>query len=231
MKEYRIRSFSDFRAALMECGFTMAGNAHGIFTLLPWGWDEDAPYPTPVRWHTDDPETDPWEWRIRLLEEYHDVAYGKVFFGVAGFITREWYPYFLACRREGADFADIYAEGKLTRTAKTVYETVAREGKVASHALRNFTELPKEDAGKIDRAVTELQRQMFLTICGRTRKVNKYGEEYGWNSTVFCTVEDFWGGDVAMDISPEDAERKITARIRELNPDARDADIRRFIYG
>ncbi len=33
---------------------------------------------------------------------------------------------------------------------------------------------------------------LFITMTGRKQKKNKYGIEYGWNSTVFTTVENFW---------------------------------------
>ncbi len=64
----------------------------GVFTL------SDA-FGESIAWHTEDPETDPWEWRIRVLDEYTDIAYGKLFFRKSGYITKEWYPYFLAVRR------------------------------------------------------------------------------------------------------------------------------------
>ena len=65
-----IRSFSDFTSALLSAGFSIGGgNGEGIFSVIPSSWGEAAPYETPVRWHTGDPETDPWEWRMRVLNE------------------------------------------------------------------------------------------------------------------------------------------------------------------
>ncbi len=43
----------------------------------------------PVKWHCGDQEVDPWEWRMRVLEERTDIAYSKVFRGTSGFITVE----------------------------------------------------------------------------------------------------------------------------------------------
>lgn len=54
------------------------GNAKGVFALIPFDWREEPPG-CPVRWHTGDADTDPWEWRMRVLEERDDVAYAKVF--------------------------------------------------------------------------------------------------------------------------------------------------------
>lgn len=63
-----IRGFSDFVSALLSAGFSLGGgNGDGIFSVVSWAWDEAAPYDSPVRWHTGDPETDPWEWRVRVI--------------------------------------------------------------------------------------------------------------------------------------------------------------------
>lgn len=83
-----IRGFGDFRAALLRAGFAVGGeNDEGIFSLRPY-MDPSLQY------HTGDPETDPWLWRVRVLED-RALAGGKVFFGKAGWISREWYPLFL----------------------------------------------------------------------------------------------------------------------------------------
>ena len=96
----QILNYAGFVEALLQAGFSMGGgNDEGIFALIPWNWEETPPYPTPVRWHTGDAETDPWEWRMRVLDERTDVSYSKVFFKKNGFITRDWAPYFLSARR------------------------------------------------------------------------------------------------------------------------------------
>lgn len=55
--------------------------------------------------------------------------------------------------------------------------------------------ITKETSGQFDRALTNLQKNLFITMCGRRQKVSRTGEPYGWSSTVFTTVEDFWGRD------------------------------------
>ncbi len=53
-----IRGFGDFRAALLRAGFAVGGeNDEGIFSLRPY-MDPSLQY------HTGDPETDPWLWRV-----------------------------------------------------------------------------------------------------------------------------------------------------------------------
>ena len=66
-----ICNFQDFTAALRDAGMTMGGeNGEGVFTLCDR-------FGSNVAWHTGEPETDPWEWRIRVLNECSDIAYGK----------------------------------------------------------------------------------------------------------------------------------------------------------
>ena len=96
-----IKSFDEFCDKLLESGFSMGGsNAKGIYAIIPFDWKSSIPG-CPIVWHTGEPDTDPWEWRMRVLEERDDIAYGKVFFGAGGYITKEWYPYFLTVRRQG----------------------------------------------------------------------------------------------------------------------------------
>lgn len=224
-----VNCFSEFCDELKKSGFSMGGgNAKGIYAIIPFDWKETLPG-CPVKWHTGDAETDPWEWRMRVLEERKDIAYGKVFFGASGYITKEWYPYFLAVRRQGMVFDEWYDEGKVSQLEKDIYEAICENGKVALHDLKTLCGITKETSSKFDKALTNLQKNLFITMCGRTQKLNKFGEPYGWNSTVFCTVEEFWGEDLSIDISMEDAYQKIHDRILELNPDAQEKVIKKFI--
>ena len=121
-----INNFSDFCNALLECGFSMGGgSAKGIYAIIPYDWKEQEFMDTPIKWHTGDAESDPWEWRMRVLEERDDIAYSKVFFRTSGFITKEWYPYFYAVRRKGETFEEAYESGTISQTAKRIYNIVA----------------------------------------------------------------------------------------------------------
>jgi len=79
----------------------------------------------------------------------------------------------------------------------------------------------------------ELQMGMFITMTGRKQKKNKYGIEYGWNSTVFTTAENFWAErDYMIPVQdPEESYEKIRAQILLLNPRAEEKNIRKFIRG
>lgn len=229
-----IRNYNDFVDALLAAGFSLAGNNDGIYAVVPWGWNDAPPYETPVSWHTGDPETDPWEWRIRVLDERDDIAYGKIFFKKSGFITKEWYPYFLAARRGGVSFEEAYEDGTISHFAKRIYESVAENGTLPLDGIKQVAGFSKEDKSGFDRALTELQMRMFLTVCGSRQKLSQKGEEYGWSSTVFCTTEAYFGENVfaqAAKISKDEAAEKIRTQILRLNPDAQDKKIKKFIFG
>jgi hypothetical protein len=230
-----LNNFDDFVAALLEAGFsTGSGHAEGVYAVVPFAWDEAPPFKTKVRWHTGDPETDPWEWRLRVLDERDDIAYAKVFFKKSGYITKKWYPYFLAARRKGMDFEEEYARGTISHNAKRIYEVVKDGGTLPLHEIKRLGGFSSEDKSRFDAAMIELQMKLYLTICGARQKVSLAGEEYGWRSTVFCTVEKFWGKEVlaqARKLSTQEATDKITEQIYRLNPEAELKKVKKFITG
>jgi hypothetical protein len=236
-----IKNYNDFIAALQNAGFSMGGgNSEGIYAIIPWGWNEQPPYETPIVWHTENPETDPWEWRMRVLNERKDIAYSKLFFKKSGFITKEWYPYFLAARRGGISFEEAYENGTISYSAKHIYDAVAANGTLPLHVIKEKAGFKKEDKSAFDRALTELQMRMFLTICGKQAMLSPMGSAScsptrpGWPSTVFCTTEHFFGEavfDEADKITATEAIEKIKSQIKKLNPIAEDKKIKKFILG
>lgn len=228
-----IRDFSDFCRELSESGFSMGGgNSKGIFALIDFDWTDQDWLDTPVRWHCGDPEIDPWEWRMRVLEERTDVAYAKVFFKTSGYITKDWYPCFYAVRRNGESFAEAYERGAVSAEAKRIYDIVS-SGEAALHEIKAQGGFGREDKARFDRSLVELQMGLFITMAGRQQKKNKYGMEYGWNSTVFTTVEHFWEarGFTIPELDPKESYEKLRRQILKLNPAAEEKTIRKFIMG
>lgn len=228
-----ISNFADFCQELQACGFSMGGgNAKGTFALIPYDWLGQEELNTPVKWHTGDPDTDPWEWRMRVLEERDDIAYAKVFFKTSGYITRAWYPHFYAVRRRGESFDEAYENGRMSHAAKRIY-TLLTDGAMPLHEIKVRGGFGKADKAMFDRALIELQMGMFITITGRRQKKNQYGLDYGWNSTVLCTVEDFWAErDLSLEaLDPQESYDMIRDQLLRLNPAAEEKTIRKFIMG
>ena len=225
-----VQNYEDFCAELLKSGFSLGGGSDkGIYAVVPFDWTQQ-PEGTAVRWHTGEPDTDPWEWRMRVLEERSDIAYAKVFFRGSGYITEEWYPYFLAARRKGMTFDEAWEAGLVSDLARRIFRAVEENGRVAMHDIKQLAGLSGESSAHIEKAMTDLQMGMFLTICGRQQKLDKFGNAYGWSSTVFCTVEEFWGKNFDIP-EPEEAAEKIRSRVLQLNPAAQERKIKKFIYG
>lgn len=225
-----VQNYEDFCAELLKSGFSLGGGSDkGIYAVVPFDWTQQ-PEGTAVRWHTGEPDTDPWEWRMRVLEERSDIAYAKVFFRGSGYITEEWYPYFLAARRKGMTFDEAWEAGLVSDLARRIFRAVEENGRVAMHEIKQLAGLSGESSAHIEKAMTDLQMGMFLTICGRQQKLDKFGNAYGWSSTVFCTPEEFWGKNFDIP-EPEEAAEKIRSRVLQLNPAAQERKIKKFIYG
>ena len=77
-----ISCYAEFYTELLEKGFSPAGSNGGVFSLC------DA-FDSEIVWYTGDPDRDPWQWRMRVLQEGMPIAYGKLFFGKAGYIAEE----------------------------------------------------------------------------------------------------------------------------------------------
>lgn len=224
-----IQNFDDFTAALLKAGFSVGGaNGEGIYSLCSEFGDR-------VVWHTEDPETDPWEWRMRVLNERDDIVYSKVFFNKSGYISKAWYPYFLACRRpKGKTFHDAYQGGTMSQYTKRIYDILADNERVPFHMLKQLGYFSKDENTRFEKALVELQMKLFITMSGRAKKTSLRGEEYGWSSTVFSTVEHFFDETVfaeSMKYSPQEAAEIISAQILRLNPLAEQRKISKFIFG
>jgi hypothetical protein len=219
-----IQCYEDFVRELLSAGFTSAGSGEKWYAL-------SAQYGEKIRWHTGDPDTDPWEWRMRILEERDDIAYAKVFFRKGGLISKEWYPYFLAARRDGLAFEDAYLDGVISYEEKRIYEVIRTEGRVPVHVLKRLGGFSGADSARFDRALISLQMRLFITICGRRYKNDA---QTGWSSTVFCTTEEFFGSEVfngAGEMDRQEAVEVISARIYQDSPEADRKKVQRFIMG
>ncbi|MEI6284913.1 MAG: hypothetical protein WCP79_00260 [Bacillota bacterium] len=221
-----IDSFTAFCEALRAAGFSLGShNNEGIFSLCNYFSDN-------LEEHSGDIEIDPWSWRIRGVTECDDMAYSKLFLNKGGWITREWYPYFLAVRREHKTFEVMQSDGLINELEYKIYDLVRDNAHMSLHDLKELAGIGKNQNTQFEKALTQQQMKMLVTISGQKFKLSQDGKEYGWPVTTFCTVEKFFGAEVleqSCAISKRDAVDKITAQILVLNPAANAKDIKRFI--
>jgi len=229
LKVDKYTTFDEFCVSLRVLGFlpgSFPWSDGGIFSVRDFVTDR-------VTWHNDDPETDPWLWRRRVLGDCSDIAYSKLFQNKTGYITREWYPLFLAARRRGRSLNDEYRDGKISQLTKRIYDLVAEYPALAVHDIKSMGNFSSEKKSKFDRALVELQMKMYITTCGEAQKLSKLGEPYGWAGAVFCTADGFFSGawEQSLEIAPELAAAKIAERIREIVPSATDKECAAIIGG
>lgn len=226
MKE--IHNYNDFVEDLYEVGMTMGGeNNEKVFSLCGYFGPE-------IEWHIEQQDVEPWEWRMRVLNEYEDIAYGKLFFNKSGYITREWFPYFYKIRRGNKDLYEEYEIGNISSEAKRIYDLLNEYKELPMHLIKERGGFTRDEKSRFDKAMTELQMKFYISMCGKARKVSKAGDEYGWSSTVFCMTDDFFTDNIAIEadkLSYEEAYSRIEEHIYSLNPEAVPARVRKFIVG
>ncbi len=176
-------------------------------------------------------EEDPWQWRAIAATE-GKVVYGKFFGKKAGFISKEWFPYFVSYRRDGYDFDTLYELGEASRKSKLLMDALDSREAVPSHVLKDTAGFGRNGEKGFDGAITNLMMQTYVVICGFERKLNRNGEEYGWPVADYCTAEEKFGREFVRSkyhLRKEEVLEKILEQMHKLYPDATDKEIRKEI--
>ena len=229
----RIRTWQELVNWINEIGFLpLFGNEVAGFS---------AEEHTSARyWWTGNRKEDPWEWR-EIIAASHEVAYGKFFGNKAGFISLDWLPYFVNCRRDGYDFDARYEDGLASRRAKKIMdfylgeadgEAIFKDDKILSTELKKMAGFGKEGEKNYPGVITGLQMQTYLVISDFQRRKNKRGEEYGMAVSIMLPPEAIWGYEkvtAAYSETPGDSWDRIFRHVKEINPRAKDEDVIRLI--
>ena len=109
----------------------------------------------PEYWWSGDIERDPWEWR-EIIAGTGRVAYGKFFDKKAGFISKEWFPYFANYRRDGYDFDALWDDEKASMKQKKIMDLFAEEN--ADAELYSF-EVIGEQTGRSGGRCSQICKQ------------------------------------------------------------------------
>jgi hypothetical protein len=182
-------------------------------------------------WWAGKAEEDPWEWRQVIAEE-QNVAYGKLFCNKAGFISREWYPYFAAYRREGYDFDSRYEDGLASHRTKLIIDVLSKSASLPSNEIKAAAGFGKEGEKGFDGAMSQLQMQTYITVNGFRRKCNKKQEEYGWSVAYYTLSENLFGAQhvrSAYHMGAAEAKSKIISQIKLKYPEATEKEIEKVI--
>lgn len=223
---YRIRSWQELINWVNEVGFLP------LFKSEIDGFSAEE-HVSPLFWWTGDPEQDPWVWR-ELIAKSGQVAYGKFFNRKAGFISKEWFPYFANYRRDGYDFDARWEDELASLRSKKLMDPFEDHEELPSSELKKLAGYGKNGEKNFDGEVCSLQMQTYLVIKEFRRKKNKRGEEYGMAASVYCRPEQLWGREAivsAYEEEPQVSGERIFARIKKHFPNASEERIRRIMKG
>lgn len=188
----------------------------------------------PEYWWSGDAKSDPWEWR-EIIARSGKVAYGKFFDKKAGFISKQWFPYFANFRRDGYDFDALWDDEKAPIRQKKIMDFYLEENAEAeyfSSELKKKAGFGKGGEKGFDGVITALQMQTYLCVRDFRQRKNKKGEAYGWPVAVYCTPEHLWGRDHVTSAFAESAAssgEKIAAHMREIYPIATRQQVHRLV--
>jgi hypothetical protein len=126
----------------------------------------------PVADEHDDPGHITWGWKDSMLSKRR-WYYAKVVRKKATLISLETAPYFYALSENygspDEDYLTLYEQGRLTQEAKSIYETLLREGALDTPALRRAARLSAaESEGRFNKALTDLQADFKVLPVGIT---------------------------------------------------------------
>lgn len=216
----RIRTWRELVNWINEVGFLP------LFANEVPGFSAEE-HTSPKFWWSGNREEDPWEWR-EIIAATGEVAYGKFFNKKAGFISKEWFPYFANYRRSGYDFDSRWEDELASRRAKKVMDPFLEQDELFSFELKELAGFGKGGEKNFEGVVTELQMQTYLTVKDFRQKVNKQGKPYGWSVSVYTTPEKLWDYETvsaAYNEAPEVSRERIVARVQQLFPNATEKQI------
>ena len=179
------------------------------------------------RWWTGDPITDPWEWRI-ILASHPDIAYGKFFHRAAGFISKDFFPYFANYRRNGYDFDALFEDELASFRSKKIMDAFETDddavGKeLMTYQIRDLAGFGKKAADgqsaekNFEGALTDLQMQTYLILSDFRQKKNKKGQAYGWHIAAVETPETKWGREHVASAYGEDPSESWVRMVNNVN--------------
>ena len=231
---YRIRTWQELVNWVNEIGFLpLFGNEVKGFSA--------EEHTAPDYWWSQNRQEDPWEWR-EIIAASTKTAYGKFFSNKAGFISLEWLPDFVNCRREGYDFDSRYQDGLASRREKKIMDffitgdedgdPVFKDERILSTELKKLAGFGKGKEKNFSGIITALQMQTYLVIVDFERRKNKRGEEYGMPVSIMLPPESVWGYEKVTSEyqkKPESSWNRIFEHVKEMYPKASEADIIRLI--
>lgn len=173
----------------------------------------------PELWFVDGTDG-PWEWKGPVIRST-GCAYGKLFHGKAGFVSREWYPDFANYRRDGYDFDARYDDGLARYKDKEVYDILYEHDRLLSKEWKSLGGFGKNGKKGFDAILTRLQMQCYVTAVDFEYQKDRYGNTYGWGIAKYATPESYYEKaftDRVYRCSPEESKERLVQHLAALFP-------------
>ena len=165
-------------------------------------------------------------------EEHVSPAYGKFFNNKAGFISREWFPYFANARRDGYDFDAAWDDELVQRRYKAIMDICEDGGMHPGFELKPAAGFGKDGYKNFDGCMTQLQMQTYLIIRKFERRRNKHGVSYGMAVSYYQKPEELWGYEHVTSAYKEEpivSAERIFARAKKVFPEGNEGALRRVL--
>lgn len=185
----------------------------------------------PEFWWAGDASKDPWEWRAVIARE-GKIAYGKFFGKKAGFVSKKWFPYFANMRRDGYDFDSLWDDGKASIRQKKIMDLFEDDTRYFSYELKEKAGFGKGGLKNFEGTMADLQMMTYLCMRDFKKRVNKRGEEYGWDVAIYAKPEQLYGYKhvtMAYNESPDESRERIIGHIKKHFKDADDSAIKKIL--
>ncbi|MDO4633910.1 MAG: hypothetical protein Q4B01_08655 [Eubacteriales bacterium] len=182
-------------------------------------------------WWSEDPARDPWIWR-ELIAREGEIGYGKFFHKKAGFISREWFPYFANYRRDGYDFDALWDDEKASIRQKKIMDLFEDDAEQFSFEVKKKAGFGKDGEKNFEGTMTDLQMQTYLCVRDFRQRMNKKGLPYGWKVAVYAMPEQLWGYQqvaAAYKEEPEVSAQRIRDHMKEIYPIADEKDLKKVL--
>ncbi|MEH7255037.1 hypothetical protein V7111_23275 [Neobacillus niacini] len=203
MLDYKIHTYDDAIQVINEIGFLP------LAQLIPNVPSLDS-ITSKEHWHTGS-ELDPWLWRAKFPRD-GVAAYGKFIKKKSVLISCELLPVIRAILGSPLSVNERYQDGLVSREAIELYALISENEGIDTRVLRVQAGMKDKAMKKpFDHALLELQGSMDIVVSGTKAKTNEAGEENGWSSTSFETME-YWAeknkiGETTIEI--DDAKMKL----------------------
>ncbi len=185
----------------------------------------------PRLWFSDE-NPGPWEWKGPVASS-RKFAYGKFFHNKAGFISLEWLPDLISCRRNGClNFYTLYESGNASLQSRRIIEALTEKGPLLTSDLKYYAGFRRGGLTGFDTAVTQLQMQTFICAANFEYKRDRFGKPYGWGIARWALFENWFGEELihtAASRRPLESLTRIHQHISEIFPNASENQISRLM--